>query len=82
MQLGRTSEREGVSEGAHVRVGQLAEQRDDGAHQVAVEDDGVLTLSHQDRHEFRELGVEPATVRSRLHEGVLGTVLQGRGRLG
>lgn len=68
-----------MSEGPDIRVGELGEQRDEGVHQVTVEYDAVLTLSHQHRHKVTELGVEPAAVRSRLYQRIFNTVLQQRG---
>lgn len=65
-----------MPEGSDVGVGQLGEERDDDAHQVAVEYDAVLTLSHQHRHKVAELGVEPAAVRARLRQRILGAILK------
>lgn len=38
----------------------------------------MLTLSHQHRHKVAELRVEPATVRSRLYQRILHTILRYR----
>lgn len=73
-----TCQSAGVSEGPYVRVGQLGEQWDEGAHQVAVKYDAVLTLSHQHRHEVAELRVEPAAIWSRLYQRILHAILQRR----
>lgn len=71
-----------MSEGSDVGVGQLRQEGDDGIHQVAVEYDAVLTLSHQHRHKVTELSVEPAAVRTRLCQGILDSILKwGKGIL-
>lgn len=71
-----------MPEGSDVGVGQLGEERDDDAHQVAVEYDAVRTLSHQHRHKVAELSVEPAAVRARLRQRILGAILKwGKGIL-
>lgn len=69
-----------MSEGSDEGVGQLGQQSDDGVHQVAVEYDAVLTLGHQHRHKVAELGVEPAAVRTRLCQRILGAILKWAGR--
>jgi hypothetical protein len=53
-----TCEGGGVSESAHLRVGQSGEKGNDVVHEVLVVDDRVLTLLHKQLHKLAEVGAE------------------------
>ena len=71
-----TCECAGVSKGPYVRVRKLGEQGNECVHQVAVENDTVLTLAHQHRYKLRELGAEATPIRTRHGQRILPTVLE------
>jgi hypothetical protein len=71
-----TCERGRVAEGAHLRVGQSGEQRNDVVHEVLVVDDRVLALLHQQLHELAEVGPELLPLLARHRQRVLAAFLR------